>query len=127
MVEAVAGVAQTEREMIKGKTHSRFAAPVISAFIADQWAEELATTLKTTVEKIRAGEIDFFSLPLTTVHVKLMDGSFVEFRHSFFVVSEPKRAIAIFTEHCGYHVFPFHEARVYSEGSLIYEQRFLGP
>jgi hypothetical protein len=125
VVEAVAGVAQTECEMTKMKAHSRFAAPVTSAFIADQWAEELATTLKTTVEKIRGGEIDLFSIPLTTVRVELMDDSFVEFRCSFFVVSESKRAIAIFTEHCGYHVFPFHEAKIFSEGSLIYEQRSL--
>ncbi len=41
-----------------------------------------------------------------------MDGSFVQFEHAFHVVNAQKFAIAVFTEHCGYHVFPFHEAEV---------------
>jgi hypothetical protein len=31
-------------------------------------------------------------------------------------------SIALFTEHCGHHVFPYHEARVFSNGVLAYEK-----
>jgi hypothetical protein len=44
------------------------------------------------------------------LRIILMDGSMVRFRYAFAIESETKRAIAVFTEHCGYHVFPHHEA-----------------
>jgi hypothetical protein len=52
-----------------------------------------------------------------------MDGSFAEFRYAFALVSEHRRAIAVFTEHCGHHLFPYHEARVVMDGKVTYEQR----
>ncbi|WP_186411810.1 hypothetical protein [Candidatus Propionivibrio aalborgensis] len=52
-----------------------------------------------------------------------MDDSQVEFKYAFFIVSETRKAIAVFTEHCGHHVFPYHEARVFREGLLSYEQQ----
>ena len=51
-----------------------------------------------------------------------MDESFVEFRSACCIVSGKKRAIAVLTEHCGYHVFPIHEAKIYNDGKLIYQQ-----
>jgi uncharacterized OB-fold protein len=50
-----------------------------------------------------------------------MDGSVVQFANAIHIVSEAKRAIAVFTEHCGHHVFPYHEAKVHCNGELVYE------
>jgi hypothetical protein len=51
-----------------------------------------------------------------------MDGSVAEFNFALFVVSEAKKSIAVFSEHCGHHVFPFHEASVFCNGVLAYAQ-----
>ena len=100
----------------------RFATPAVAAFIADQWAEEFAVLLKTTPEGIRNDGVDLLSLELETVRVELMDGSAVEFRYACSVVSGEKRAIAVLTEHCGHHIFPIHEAKLYHGEKLIYQQ-----
>ena len=60
--------------------------------------------------------------PDETVRVELMDESVVEFKHALFIVSEEKKAIAVFTEHCGHHVLPFHEAKVFVDGQARYVQ-----
>jgi hypothetical protein len=41
-----------------------------------------------------------------------MDGSSVEFKYAFALCWPEKRAIAVFTEHCGHHVYPDAEASV---------------
>ena len=107
---------------MKMQKFNGYAVPAMCAFVSNQWADEIAELLKTTPEKIRTGEIDFFAAPLATVRVELMDDSFVEFRSACSIVSGEKRAIAVFTEHCGYHVFPIHEAKIYHNGKLVYRQ-----
>jgi hypothetical protein len=47
-----------------------------------------------------------------SVHVHFADGSFALFRHAFAVPDEAGRAVMVFTEHCGYHVFPVGPAEV---------------
>ncbi len=49
-----------------------------------------------------------------------MDGSRVELNYAFALVSEARRAIGVFTEHCGHHLYPHHEARVFVGGRLVY-------
>lgn len=56
-----------------------------------------------------------------------MDDSCVEFKYCTFLVNEEKKAIAVFTEHCGNHVFPYHEARIYRDGKLLWEQATFKP
>ena len=58
--------------------------------------------------------------PIDGVRVELMDGSQVEFKYAFALVSEELKTIAVFTEHCGHHVYPYHEAKVYQAGHLLY-------
>jgi hypothetical protein len=99
-----------------------YAIPAMSALVSDQWADEIGALLNTTPENIRGGQIDLFAAPLGTVRIELMDDSFVEFRYACAIVSGEKRAIAVLTEHCGYHVFPIHEAKVYHDGKLVYQQ-----
>ncbi|PQO46096.1 hypothetical protein C5Y93_11005 [Blastopirellula marina] len=47
-----------------------------------------------------------------TVSLRFPDGSFALFRHAFYLVSEELSEIALFTEHCGYHVFPRYDTQV---------------
>jgi hypothetical protein len=57
---------------------------------------------------LRAG--DFSSRQ--SIHIRFPDGSFVFFRFAFALVDEPTGQVAVFTEHCGYHVFPAGEAEL---------------
>lgn len=101
---------------------NRYAVPAMSARISDEWADEISALLKTAPENIRDGEIDLFATQLATVRIELMDESFVEFRSACYIVSGPKRAIVVLTEHCGYHIFPIHEAKIFYDGKLTYQQ-----
>jgi hypothetical protein len=107
---------------MKQQKVNHFAIPKMNVLIRDQWADEIAELLETTPENIRSGEMDLYAAPLGTVRVELMDDSFVEFRNACCIVNGGKRAITVLTEHCGYHVFPIHEAKIYREGKLVYQQ-----
>jgi hypothetical protein len=41
-----------------------------------------------------------------SVHLQFADGSFAMFRCAFAVLDEAGERCMVFTEHCGYHVFP---------------------
>jgi hypothetical protein len=47
------------------------------------------------------------------VEISFPDGSTVSFRHAFFVIDSQRQVIAVFTEHCGYHVFPAADSEIY--------------
>lgn len=53
--------------------------------------------------KGRLGAGDF---PLAGVRLRFEDGSEVSFRYAFFVEDRERNELAVFTEHCGTHVFP---------------------
>ena len=40
------------------------------------------------------------------VRLKFPDGSSAYFEHAFFIQDPARQRVAVFTEHCGYHVFP---------------------
>ena len=65
----------------------------------------------------------FMNYPIETMRVDLMDGSSVTFKYAFALINPAWKAIAVFTEHCGHHVFPWHEARVWRDGVLDFEQQ----
>ena len=99
-----------------------YAVPAMTALIIDQWADEIAELLKIPPANVRSGQVDLLATSLATVRLELMDDSFVEFRSACCIVSGAKRAIAVLTEHCGYHVFPIHGSSIYQDGKLIYQQ-----
>jgi hypothetical protein len=57
--------------------------------------------------------------PGQVVELRFPDGSAATFQHAFFIVDEEHQEIGVFTEHCGYHVFPLpdleYRARVEGE------------
>ncbi len=50
--------------------------------------------------------------PRQSVLIRFPDGSHALFRSAFAIKDEPSGEVAVFTEHCGYHVFPVREAEV---------------
>ena len=96
--------------------------PALAAQIEHDWAPELAEYFGRRADEVLEKFRPWFILPHGRLRIELMDGSAVEFSWAFHIVSEAKKAIAVFTEHCGNHVFPYHESKVYRDGVLIYEQ-----
>ena len=92
----------------------------ISEELEREWAAELASRFGEELADFLASPSTFMRYPIETVRVELMDGSQVEFKYAFALVSEELKAIAVFTEHCGHHVYPYHEAKVYQAGRLVY-------
>lgn len=96
--------------------------PSLAVQIEVEWAAELASHFGRTVDEIQHQVRPWFGFPQGHLRIELMDGSVVQFFHAFHVVSEIKRTIAVFTEHCGNHLYPYHEARVFRDDALVYAQ-----
>lgn len=43
------------------------------------------------------------------VHIEFEDDSKIEFRYAFAIEAPELKEIAVFTEHCGYHLFQLHK------------------
>lgn len=80
----------------------------------------MAARFGVAVDTFRFNPTRLMDFPPQTVRVDLMDDSHVEFRRAFAIVSEARSKIAVFTEHCGHHVFPSHGAKVFHDGVLVY-------
>ena len=85
--------------------------PRMADEVLEEWASDVAAVVGRSVEQIRESGLSAGDFPLDhDLRITLMDGSFVHFKYAIAVPNQRKRAIAVFTEHCGYHVFPDHEA-----------------
>jgi hypothetical protein len=50
--------------------------------------------------------------PGQSVRIRFPDGSHVHFQYAFAIRDEVAGEVIVFTEHCGYHVFPLGDAEV---------------
>jgi hypothetical protein len=75
--------------------------------IPDKWKAPLRQHLKerTGEDREKLSASDFQS----NVLLRFPDGSFAFFRYAFYLLDEGDGEVAVFTEHCGYHVFPLEE------------------
>jgi hypothetical protein len=96
--------------------------PLIAKQIEAAWATEIAAHFGRSTDDVLQEVRPWFNFPSGQLRLELMDGSIVQFNWAFHISSEAKRAIAVFTEHCGNHVFPYHEVKIYRDGALIYAQ-----
>jgi hypothetical protein len=99
-----------------------FPVPKFSDQLVRDWADQLSGRLGLTPEEIRANP-HCLTYPIGKLRIELMDGSAADFEYAFHVTSEEHGSIAVFTEHCGHHVFPSHGARVYRDGKLLYANK----
>jgi hypothetical protein len=96
--------------------------PKLARQIIEEWSNDLAAHFNCTKEVVLGCNESWISFPMSSVRIELLDESFVEFRYAFYIVNEEKRAIAVFTEHCGHFILPYHDAKVFVDGALRYEQ-----
>jgi hypothetical protein len=96
--------------------------PSLARQLEAEWASDLAAYFGRSESDVLQHVRPWFDFPGGQLRIELMDGSIVQFEWAFHIASEAKRAIAVFTEHCGHHVFPYHEAKIYRDGLLVYAQ-----
>jgi len=78
-----------------------------------EWADELAAYLGRPADEISRRGLSASDFPNGhQLVITLMDGSTARFRHAFYLIRESEQALAVFTEHCGYHIFPLHDAQI---------------
>lgn len=99
-----------------------FPVPALAQQIAREWASEIASFDVRPPEKITTDGHPWLRFSTGVLRIELMDGSEVRFSYAFHIVSEVRRTIAVFTEHCGHHLYPYYEAKIYRDGVLVYEQ-----
>ncbi|OYU45574.1 MAG: hypothetical protein CFE44_06810 [Burkholderiales bacterium PBB4] len=99
-----------------------FPVPALAQQIEREWASEIASFDVRPPEKVTTDARPWLRFPAGVLRIELMDGSEIRFSYAFYVVSEVRRTIAVFTEHCGHHLYPYHEAKIYRDDVLVYEQ-----
>lgn len=72
--------------------------------LPDRWKVRLAGHLQAK-GRDRLGASDFPH----HLMIRLCDGSEAKFNHAFALRDDSLDEVAVFTEHCGYHVFPGYE------------------
>lgn len=78
--------------------------------IPDRWRERVRQHVLATTGEARDHLLAFDFPAGKSVRLGFPDGSYAFFRYAFHLRDE--REVAVFTEHCGYHVFPAAEIDV---------------
>ena len=80
--------------------------------LPERWRTRLEEWIrrKSSDHRLTPGAPDFPSD--TIVHIELADGSSSHFRFAFAIEAPDIGELGIFTEHCGYHIFPLADAKI---------------
>jgi hypothetical protein len=80
--------------------------------IPDEWKRRLRGYLRQRYGEDRdnLSASDFSSRQ--SVIIRFPDGSQVIFRYAFAIRDDNSQEVAVFSEHCGYHVFPLGDAKL---------------
>ena len=77
--------------------------------LPQRWQEKLVNHLKEIGSKYNELSADSFQYNL---RFEFGDGSDALFYFAFYWTSSKLNEIAVFTEHCGYHIFPFFDTKI---------------
>ncbi len=71
-------------------------------YLPDHWQQWIENYAKESSKGKwnRLGANDFAG----SVNMRFPDGSFVLFECAFYAIDQNKKELAVFTEHCGYHI-----------------------
>jgi hypothetical protein len=72
--------------------------------LTDRWANKLKSYIHEHLGVDRQGlsATDFRH----SLKINFEDGSFALFQHAFYILDRENNEVGVFTEHCGYHIFP---------------------
>jgi hypothetical protein len=72
-----------------------------------RWAERLKAHLREAREPER-GHLSATDFSNQSLKINFQDGSSAFFRYAFYLLDRELNEVAVFTEHCGYHIFPLY-------------------
>jgi hypothetical protein len=78
--------------------------------LPERWADKLKSYIceKLGEDRQELTATDFrFNLK-----INFEDGSFAFFQYAFYILDQDNNEVAVFTEHCGYHIFPLYGAKL---------------
>ncbi|MCP5209308.1 MAG: hypothetical protein H6998_00110 [Hahellaceae bacterium] len=79
--------------------------------IVVSWSGLLSKKLGRPAEEIAEKGLSGYDFsPSKRVEIEFSDKSHCLFKYSFAVINEQTRQVAVFTEHCGYHVYSTYGA-----------------
>ncbi len=87
--------------------------------LPQRWLEKLQNYLKEIGSKYNELSADAFRHNLK---IEFGDRSYALFHYAFYWIDEEAKEIAVFTEHCGYHIFPLIDTKLEltdSQGNII--------
>jgi hypothetical protein len=75
--------------------------------LPERWAKKLKAHLSDELgaDRDHLSAMDFSSQSLK---INFQDGSSAFFRYAFYLLDRELNEVAVFTEHCGYHIFPLY-------------------
>jgi hypothetical protein len=79
--------------------------------LPERWARKLEAYLRENRGSDR-GHLLAPDFGNQSLKMNFPDGSFVFFRFAFYLLDRESNEVAVFTEHCGYHVFPLHGSQL---------------
>jgi hypothetical protein len=77
-----------------------------------RWKERIEKWVQTQTggRRSKLGAGDFPTAKV--VHIEFPDGSAAQFRYAIVIEAPEIGEVGIFTEHCGYHIFPFVDTTI---------------
>lgn len=91
--------------------------PRIGQDLLTRYAEAVAVKVDREVSAVQQGGLSARDFQ-DTLHFEFADHSHATFHFAFFIHDSQARALAVFTEHCGFFLFPDH-VRVRDEGGAL--------
>jgi hypothetical protein len=81
--------------------------------VIKSWIYELSNYLKRSTDSLLTQGLASTDFPSSSqIELEFPDASKVVFQSAFFLENTSRELIAVFTEHCGYHVFPIQDLQI---------------
>lgn len=93
--------------------------------LPEHWQENLREYLRNRDSRFNEPSLADFTNDL---RIAFDDRSSAFFRYAFFIADKEKNEVAVFTEHCGYHIYPFCIASLETidkNGNVVSTEAFL--
>lgn len=77
--------------------------------LPEKWQNRIKTHLKKTGSKYKEFSVNDFQHDLK---ITFADNSYAFFNYAFYLIDDEAKEIAVFTEHCGFHIFPLIDTKL---------------
>lgn len=81
--------------------------------VIKSWIYELSNHLKRSSQSLLTQGLSSEDFPSSSqIELEFPDASKIVFQSAFYLENTARELVAVFTEHCGYHVFPINDLQI---------------